>query len=182
VARSFDPNAPAWRRVCKGLNVDGKCESASCKAFGQTVIHCVGYEQFNLLKDASAKCPMCHARVKPFTCRFYDCAWKFEGVKLSNGNSIASPWKDASGHQEHRFEANEKTGCVDWTSLLIVAKPRIDANAAKLLLSRDQLNRAGVNLSDTCTICWSKFGLGALFTAPTSHDSLPSCPACRKAV
>jgi hypothetical protein len=201
VARSFAPNAAVWYKACHGLNIEAKCETSSYEAFGQRVIHPVCYEKFNLLLDVSAKCPMCHARVKPITCGFYDCVWKFEGVKLGDGNAVISPWKDASRHQYHRFEADEKSGCVEWASLLIVAKTRRDGSAAKLVASTNVLDPAAARPNDVCTICFSEFGLNSLkslITAPcshrfhsncylnwskwcASHASLPSCPAALRA-
>ncbi|GMF47291.1 unnamed protein product [Phytophthora fragariaefolia] len=113
VMENFSPNASRWRTAGKGLNIEGICESQTCAAFGQRIIHPAYYTPFNLLKDNTAKCPICGTRVKPFTCGFYDCVWKFEGVKASDGLSIISPWKNASGHKYHCFDVAEKIGCVE---------------------------------------------------------------------
>lgn len=180
------------------LNIHGRCENSTCAAFRRWVTHRKYFESFNLLRDGSIQCPMCRSKVKPITCSFYDCAWKFEGVRAQDGFSIISPWKDASGHKYHRFDADETHGLVEWESLLIIVKPRCDTNAAKLVSSPHH----DKSKKDVCTACWTKFesiSKRSIATAPCGHSfhrgcldkwstwsnnhySLPSCPICLRAV
>lgn len=181
----------------RGLNIEGRCENKSCEAYQQWVICPKRFEAFNLMHD-DIKCPMCRAKVKPQTCGFYDCAWKFDGTQTSNGFSIISLWQDASGYKYHRFKSDEYYGSVEWESLLIVAKPRDESIMVKLSPTKS----AGLAKEAKCTLCWSTFGLtkpGFVITIGCGHsfhcscidewsgwcsenETLPSCPVCRQEV
>ncbi|KAG6948854.1 hypothetical protein JG688_00014908 [Phytophthora aleatoria] len=195
----FSHDGPEWRWAYNGLNIEGRCKNATCDAFQERIIHPKRFEAFNLMQDDGIQCPMCFAKVKPRTCGFYDCAWKFEGVQERDGYTIISQWKDACGHKYHRFNAGKNCGSAEWESLLIVAKPREGLTAVKLSPTAQS---AGINKTDKCTICWSEFGSTAsvfIVTVGCGHsfhcacidkwsgwcaksDSLPSCPVCRREV
>ncbi|KUF89676.1 hypothetical protein AM588_10002346 [Phytophthora nicotianae] len=199
VVQEFSPNAPAWRSVHRGLNIEGRCKNVECVAFQQMIIHPKRYEAFNLMRDGDIQCPMCHKKVKPRTCGFYGCFWKFDGTQERDGYSIISQWKDACGRKYHRFNADKMIGSVEWESLLIVAKPR-DESTTVMLSSTAQ--PAGLSRTSKCTICWSEIGStpsGFVITIGCGHSfhcacidnwsgwcdrngTLPSCPVCRREV
>ncbi|KAE8997236.1 hypothetical protein PR002_g19090 [Phytophthora rubi] len=89
--------ASRWRIAYEGLNVEGRCTNEYCAAFQRMVIRPYQFESFNLVREGSILCPVCHCPVKPLTCGFLNCAWKFDGIRAGNGLSISSPWRDASG-------------------------------------------------------------------------------------
>ncbi|OWZ06950.1 Ubiquitin family protein [Phytophthora megakarya] len=204
---TFSTNAPQWRSCGKGLNIEGRCENRGCPAFGKMIIYPNRFNPFNLMRGDRAHCPMCGDDVKPLTCGFYDCVWKFDGIRSSDGFSISSPWKDASGEKYHRFDADEKHGSVEWDSLLIMVKPRGEAASAKIIAS-PAIHQVNASTSDSeqesetiCPICWSIAETVAGETITTHcehtfhtsciqewaqwcsrHDSLPSCPVCRRGI
>ncbi|ETM43316.1 hypothetical protein L914_11180 [Phytophthora nicotianae] len=188
----FADDGPEWLTVYEGLNIEGRCKNVSCEAYQETIVHPKRFEPFNLMQD-DIQCPMCFTNVKPRTCGFYNCAWKFEGVQQQDGFTIISQWKDAYGEKYHLFKAGKNYGSVEWESLLIVAKPREGSMAIKLSPAAPPAR------NDKCTICWSDFGStasGYIVTLGCGHsfhracsdtctqwctknDFLPSCPVCR---
>lgn len=191
--------APDWRMCHRGLNIEGKCKNQDCAAYNRMVIERKSFETFNLLRDGNIHCPMCDSDVKPITCGFYDCVWKFDGERASDKVFISSQWNDADGEIYHRFSADERHGSMVWESLLIVAKTRKESASARLLVSGDSSNMCE---SDICTICWSEFSSTAKKAVAatncghyfhracieewtewyTKNSSFPSCPVCRKQV
>ncbi|CAI5739944.1 unnamed protein product [Peronospora destructor] len=184
-ALEFSPKAPEWRLVSKGMNIEGRCKNPECSAYRKMIIDRKKFVPFNLIRDDNIQCPMCCCKVKPITCGFYDCAWRFEGVTGSVNLSICSQWNDASGEVYHRFDSDAANGSVEWASLLILAKPRQEVPSA-------------FKSSDTCTICWSPLSsptkcltphCGHTFHRECSKEwtkwckhykTQPSCPICRR--
>ncbi|RLN88355.1 hypothetical protein BBJ28_00000661 [Nothophytophthora sp. Chile5] len=89
------------------------------------VVHPAGND-FNFQEDGTVSCPICYEAVTPITCGFYDCEWKFEGVRASDRCLISSPWKAARGQRYHRFDADESHGSIEWESLLVVVRKVAD--------------------------------------------------------
>jgi len=79
------PSAPAWRICDRGLNLEGKCTSSHCPAYGQMVIMKMGTGlTFDVIKEASSAttvCPCCAQFVKPVTCAFTACKWRWARQK-----------------------------------------------------------------------------------------------------
>ncbi|GBG81009.1 hypothetical protein CBR_g31565 [Chara braunii] len=98
VRESFSDSAPDWRVCSKGLNVEGSCLNfrQSCRVTYNPVICPVGFGPFNLMLD-KARCPLCDSEITPITCGFYDCEWRFEGVKSTGKESVSSDWKLLEG-------------------------------------------------------------------------------------
>uniref|UniRef100_A0AAV1TI60 Uncharacterized protein n=1 Tax=Peronospora matthiolae TaxID=2874970 RepID=A0AAV1TI60_9STRA len=196
-AYEFSSDAPEWRVCSRGLNIEGRCKNPDCRAFRRMIIDRKKFELFNLIEDDDVRCPICHWKVDPVACGLYDCCWRYEGIKESDGVSMCSTWKDAQGYVYHRFDCDENGGTVEWESLLITVKPRDDAESAKLLVS---MVSAVVRPSDICTICWSPFSssrkdshkasrCGHTFHRDCSqkwtkwckrNNTRFSCPICRK--
>lgn len=95
------------------------------------------------------------AKVKPITCGFYDCMWKFEGLRSTDGFALSSTWKDASGEKYHRFNADESSGSVEWESLLIVARAGAGPKNAEKVEVADPGQTSSGKLKDPCPICWT---------------------------
>lgn len=193
-ACEFSSKAPEWRLVSKGINIEGRCKNRECCAYRHMIIDRKEFVPFNLIRDDNIECPMCSCEVKPVTCGFYDCAWRFEGVTASVNLSICSQWNDARGFVYHRFDPDAPNGTAEWASLLILAKPRHEVIAAQLCLTVPTTFKS----SDTCTICWSPLSsptkcltphCGHTFHRECSNEwtkwcknskTQPSCPICRK--
>lgn len=155
VKLQLDGKAPAWRTCTEGLNVEGECQNERCKAFGEMVIHQNGFHSSNLMKDNDVRCPKCKHGFKPVTCGFYRCVWKFDGKRSRDGFSVSSTWRNANGDKYHRFDTDNTGASVKWDSLLIIAKSRRVAIAAKLpVIARSTVGRK----TTVCSMCWSRFG------------------------
>ncbi|EGZ22148.1 hypothetical protein PHYSODRAFT_299574 [Phytophthora sojae] len=100
------------------------------------IIHRKLFKAFNLVRDDAIQCPVCHAKAKPVTCGFYNCAWKVEGVRAADGFSVISTWRDAGEERYHRCDVGGSLGCIEWKSLLVVVKSRFASDAAKLVSER----------------------------------------------
>ncbi|EGZ22190.1 hypothetical protein PHYSODRAFT_299596 [Phytophthora sojae] len=145
VELQLDSKAPDWRTCAEGLNLEGECENDDCEAFGNMVIHQFGFDSFNLMRDHRVPCPNCEKDFKPVTCGFHRCVWKFDG-KLSDDGGEMPVARSTIASIRIRLE---------WDSLLIVAKSRRVAIAAKIpACSRS----VAVRKSTVCSICWSTFG------------------------
>ena len=74
---SLSSRAPKWRTINYGLNLEGRCENPSCKAFGKMVITRMGCPivyKLDFPHKKPTNCPMCEEYVKPETCGFYECS------------------------------------------------------------------------------------------------------------
>ena len=107
--------------VQRGLNLEGACTNPSCRA--SNVIIPVKLEQhgtnpgvFDLIEDVDSKTsasPACHHFVRPITCGFWDCWWRWSGKMKS---SLETPsrvvqsvgWKRAGHHDYMRFDESAK--------------------------------------------------------------------------
>lgn len=165
-------NAPRWHIAHEGLNIEGRCRNRFCAAFLQMVMYPYQFESFNLALEDCVLCPICRFQFKPLTCGFYNCAWKFEGIRTGDGISVCSPWKDAGAGKYHRFCTDSSQACVQWDRLLIVVKPRKVSNAAKLAIFSYS---AEVSKDDICTICWTLFWINTIVSAPCGHKLHRCC-------
>ena len=110
---SLSSSAPKWRAIDWGLNLEGRCENRSCKAFGKMVIMRMGSPiiyKLGLPHKKPTNCPMCHQYVKPETCGFFGCSFRFLGImETKNGpKKYKSEWKGISGQEYHRFDEVNK--------------------------------------------------------------------------
>ncbi|KAE8899766.1 hypothetical protein PF005_g21876 [Phytophthora fragariae] len=196
VEHEFSRTAPEWRICRKGLNIEGRCMNRTCIAYHELVIHPAGFEMFNLRKDGDVTCPKCRSKVKPVTCGFYDCAWKFEGVKARGGFFTSSPWQIVSGEKYQRFDADETSGSIEWESLLILVKPLKEAVAAELVESAQE---ARLHSDLVCAVCWTEILSGSGAGSECGHlfhcgcienwskwsegqKTLTKCPVCLNTV
>jgi hypothetical protein len=121
------------------------------------------------------------------TCGLYDCSWRYEGVKTEDELSISSPWKDARGYVYHRFNADESDGSCDWSSLVLVAKPRSDPEKEKDELCAVCHSPLGspASAATTRTRCGHTFHRGCSKTWAEhceENDMHPSCAICRRSI
>ncbi len=91
VNKKFSIDAPNWRLVGLGLNLEGICDNEHCKAFDQKVINVAnkgtgseGYGKINIIlyiNDEQFLCPNCKQYIFAVT-NFYfrNCAFEWTGV------------------------------------------------------------------------------------------------------
>jgi hypothetical protein len=66
----WSTTAPKWRKVVRGMCLEGFCSNKTYEAYGQRVVIGVGMGEFDLLADPSPStttCPMCKKYVEPTT-------------------------------------------------------------------------------------------------------------------
>jgi len=135
-SRKFSPDAPKWRYVTKGTNIDGYCENPKCEAYAdpkckvesrKKVISRIGYGAFDFIQNShEIKCPLCASVITPVTCLFSDCQFWFSGqyredrtkpLKKANQQARKKARKDGC----ERYNPTENT--VVWFKLLIHSAP-----------------------------------------------------------
>ncbi|CAF1118810.1 unnamed protein product [Rotaria sordida] len=76
----FSTTASPWPIMTPGISLEGKCVSISYQAFNWQVIINIAFKQFDVLIGADVttpKCPLCSQYVKPTTCDFNNCLWRW---------------------------------------------------------------------------------------------------------
>ena len=81
--------------------MEGVCDNAGCPAHNKMVIDNRGCGTFDLIIDAhTCTCPMCRKPIKPVTCAFDNCQWRFLGLRIGRAGAPetvrSDGWKDAS--------------------------------------------------------------------------------------
>ena len=122
VEREFSDNAPNWRIVCKGLNLEGKCKNVDCVAKDKMVWIQKGFGEFNMNKECyNSPCPMCKRDVEEVeTCGFYDCTYSYEGKCKEVAEKIVLNDQVAPSDKLLTFEKDEKMN--NWFYLNITTK------------------------------------------------------------
>ena len=116
----FSEHAPNWRRAGIGLCLEGLCKNKKCEAYSQYVIMKMGSVCYDLgLPNDKTKCPICDEYVKPITCAFNNCKYRYLGIKNTpNGlERVRSDWKECDNNY-YRFDPQEH-GMADWSRLVI---------------------------------------------------------------
>lgn len=82
---NFSSDAPFYRRVCQGLNLQGSCKTPTCDAFKKVVFIPKGLGNFNIAKEVCrAPCPACdktlgHTDVNNIG--FWNCKYTIDGSR-----------------------------------------------------------------------------------------------------
>jgi len=130
-SRKFSPDAPKWRHVTDGTNLEGLCTNSQCVADKKMVICGVGYKCFDLIQEMEkCKCPLCGEFVEPITCGFTNCVYWFAGKYREDKSKPPKKMipqdikKIASNDRYERFNPQEKP--VFWVSLKIYSQAQDD--------------------------------------------------------
>ena len=113
----WDKTAPKWRIAKKGLCLEGKCTNSDCDAFNQMVLINMGEICiFRLGLDKTRQrtnCPICYEHVKPVTCGFNNCEYRYISIKETNEATVneKSNWKRI-GDNYYRFEENQSANYI----------------------------------------------------------------------
>ena len=83
---SFSSTAPAWRTLCRGLNLEGTCVNGSCEACNKKVWIQKGFGTFSMEEEVcESVCPMCAKEVKGIKeCGFFYCKYRIKGRKVDD--------------------------------------------------------------------------------------------------
>lgn len=125
--------APRWRRARHGLCLEGPCTNSKCEAFNRSVIMPIGYKRFDMASDpneSTTRCPACKKYVKPVTCGFNNCWWRYEGTKeCENGppQPCSKNWTKADDAY-HRFDEQENE-IITWRKLIFEAVKQLPSEA-----------------------------------------------------
>ncbi|OQR81217.1 ubiquitin family RING domain-containing protein [Achlya hypogyna] len=168
------PTAPDWRRFCAGMNVHGICTSVLCAAYQQWVIMPRKFAPFNLLMHR-ASCPMCARPIAPRTVGFFNCLWRFEGIKHPSNMHLSSPWKVVEGDDYVVFE--EDSPQVLWHSLVLSARRNLGCDECAVCcedLSQGPTERVKPCQHQIHSACLAQW------TDTCTRRSAPvNCPTCR---
>jgi hypothetical protein len=116
---------PPWRRTGPGLCLEGECTNSGCDAYRDIVIMPIGYRKFDMSIDpneTTTKCPACKKYVRPDTCGFTNCWWKYDGTKDCGNEppqSCSSDWERADDAY-HSFD-EQQSGIIKWRKLIFEA-------------------------------------------------------------
>lgn len=179
--REWSSNAPKWRIAQRGLCVEGKCANEKCEANGNMVIVSMGFCSFSLPEDdCKVNCPLCNEHVRPVTCAFNNCRWKWAGRKvepLPNPPSVHrdKKWQTADDAY-HLFKPNTGgSGKAQWLTLTIYAEdPKREPLVCTLCLIPSSkgidIYDCGHRLHKTCALSYPP--------SPHSDNESSSCPKC----
>ncbi|CAF4971993.1 unnamed protein product, partial [Rotaria sp. Silwood1] len=103
-------NSPDLHSTNHGLCVEAVCTNGHCEAYQKTVFINIGFGQFHLVGGTNAnasKCPVCDHYVKPKTCAFNNCKWRWWGIQQPQEGQppkrLSADWKVAD-NAYHRFK------------------------------------------------------------------------------
>lgn len=120
----WSKTGPKWRIAKMGLCLEGKCKNTWCKAFNRTVIINMGVPIIFKLGlptiDKPTNCPICDEYVKPLTCAFNNCQYRYLSVGDANDGvkKIKSDWVQVENNY-NRFDESKQ---ISYKSLVIETK------------------------------------------------------------
>ena len=135
--KKFSQDAPHYRAIYYGFNLEGRCMNEKCEAFKQLAWSSLGVSRslnevgslvetagFNIdLLLHNTPCPLCKESMDPnsiVSCGFYLCRYTFEGYQQGEKSVIKGSGKatDRYGFEYHNGVMDSKS----WTTLTIVVK------------------------------------------------------------
>jgi hypothetical protein len=118
---NFSSQAPNWRIVIPGLNLYGKCDTPTCKAYKNVIWTQKGMGTFNIGKETkTSKCPMCNAKAVNITnLGFTDCQYTIEGEQ-ETGLKVVEEKTAGGGHLTTFVNGDD----VHWSYLDVTTKPK----------------------------------------------------------
>ena len=125
---SFSVEAPDWRAVSKGFNVEGICINSECDAQGQGVIIKKKFGTFHMSEVAAkAKCPQCSTLlVDVINSIFTGCVYSVEGAyHNARGERVEIKSEETTVPKNKYVHFRNKYGhveLVNWLFIKIVVK------------------------------------------------------------
>ncbi len=163
IQKFSNSEAPKWRVVNRGLNIEGVCSNSSCDAYKKDVITSIGSNSFDLCSQFCF-CPICKHMIKPKTCGVFRCYWSFKGIKLDGSKLVERDWSTAPDDGYQRFKVdNKKEDVCKWKSLYIEVK-----------FTKNQHKDGSVNGGD-CLFCLDPLNKSKITTLNCKHSMHSSC-------
>ncbi len=121
----FDINAPRYRTVHDGLNIQGKCGNKDCEAHNK-IVYCIvaftiNYDIITNLEKGNIKCPACDNDIYPLNYGFLHCKYKIDFTKWENNKKISDSVKGEAGNEFKVF--SESSGNANFTKLIFTVTP-----------------------------------------------------------
>eukprot|EP00735_Rhodelphis_limneticus_P008747 TRINITY_DN2237_c0_g1::TRINITY_DN2237_c0_g1_i2::g.6702::m.6702 TRINITY_DN2237_c0_g1::TRINITY_DN2237_c0_g1_i2::g.6702 ORF type:complete len:380 (-),score=40.22,sp/P62975/UBIQ_RABIT/73.68/6e-30,ubiquitin/PF00240.18/7.7e-24,Rad60-SLD/PF11976.3/9.9e-12,zf-RING_2/PF13639.1/1.8e+03,zf-RING_2/PF13639.1/6.7e-07,zf-rbx1/PF12678.2/2.5e+03,zf-rbx1/PF12678.2/5.9e-05,zf-Apc11/PF12861.2/5.3e+02,zf-Apc11/PF12861.2/0.0016,FANCL_C/PF11793.3/2.9e+02,FANCL_C/PF11793.3/0.011,zf-C3HC4_2/PF13923.1/7.2e+03,zf-C3HC4_2/ len=185
---AFTKDAPSWRSVIKGLNIEGECANDACKAYKQSVFCPIGMGDFDLILDVEkVHCPACKQHVVPVTAGFYGCYYRHCGIKMQGDGKARKPERVSSDWYHARDEDftyfNPQQATVSWARLVISTQATNPHEECLICMNAPPSNNAVPTKKTNmikATCCANSFHDSCLSTwHSTSNMNPASCPACR---
>jgi hypothetical protein len=125
----WSTEAPQWRIADSGLNLEGKCSHAGCKAAGLRVVLRVGMvTNFELSSGRyDHVCPVCEHEVDAdtvTTLAVARCVWAWEGrVRLPGGGTEKKSGAGTADDAYHVFRDDVNNHSVNWAYMKLTTSP-----------------------------------------------------------
>ncbi|RUS28552.1 hypothetical protein BC938DRAFT_481753 [Jimgerdemannia flammicorona] len=186
--RPWSNDAPQWKYMTDGLNLEGICTNPSCDAQNQRVIIPWGHRNFDFaLDEHRCTCPICDDYVTPITCAFSNTWWNFCGLKTSASEkpsrAISGSWRHA-GNAYHAIDESESR-IATWERLKILVRGDNPSTTCSVCLACKVLGDDGKVVTPIKFKCGHSFHGGCIEAwkvAQIEMGSKPSCPICRKTI
>ncbi|WP_316357043.1 ubiquitin-like protein [Candidatus Neptunichlamydia sp. REUL1] len=125
IFKKFVDDAPNWRTVYPGLNLEGLCKTIDCVAKGEIVWISKGFGKFNINREVSrANCPQCNKtaeKVENFG--FFKCKFSYEGdYKDEDGTKKTAEKKDIVAPSDKLMTFEKEDHMRDWEFLEMVVE------------------------------------------------------------
>ena len=133
----FSENAPDYRFIGEGFNLEGRCMNEKCRAFKKLAWSRLGFSRSVNKVDSvfetagfnigpllhNTPCPLCNESMDPdsiVSCGFFQCRYTFEGYQQGKKSVIKGKGKtiDEDGIEYHNGIMDSKR----WTSLIIAVE------------------------------------------------------------
>lgn len=125
--QEFSSDAPKWRIVTQGLNLEATCINNICEAFKQKVWVQKGLGNFNMNTECyNSPCPVCKEDTeKVNNAGFWDCKYSVEGKRKNKEGKIEPFSQSTQTDFEDKFVTYELDGHeVEWLYLNIKAEKK----------------------------------------------------------
>lgn len=170
---TLSSTGPNWRYVSTGLNIHGTCTNSKCEAYEREIINMKRITTFDIADKIN--CPQCGSSVKPETCGFMDCYWKFEGIK-EDGERVISELNHVKKDDGYLYFDKHKSAT--WNYLIITTQQskvqEYFSDECSICLDDIKVNReklpCGHNYHSRCIEDWK------------NHSDKFTCPMCRYVV
>jgi len=141
----FDPRAPDYRRIRKGMYYAAYCYNPACAAGRKADCVAVpaGFGIFNLQKCLDKVfCPACHQKVKPYSVGWHYCDYQVSTQK-PGAEAKKGKWHQA-GDKDHRFD-NKEAGEAEFVVAIIEVVPYQEGGKEKLnTVAKEQPNQTPI--------------------------------------
>ena len=107
----FDKNAPYYRCIINGLNIQSICSNNDCEAYNKVVWVQIGYvNNYDLFQNIEKiKCPACDKIVVPQNFGFYKCKYKIKYMKSEKMSYSSGEVNGEAGNEFTTFDSSSGT-------------------------------------------------------------------------